>query len=274
MDVLSEAGDFDVPPASRLERRTVPAALPQLAAAILAAPRDRFAVVASEEVTASGATDALVGFAERLGCPVYGAPMHSTQVFPTAHPLWAGAVPADAVLARELLAELDTVLLIGSRGFMTFSFRDVWPVPEQTHLLHLSPAADDLGRTYPTELGVVGDPQATLQALMPLLVGVDDDEVAGLTEAIGARGEERLSRMLERAGAAERRRRADAPACCHGAAGCVAAGPDGRRRGRHERSLRARISPHHEAGPLPVLPRRRLGLGLAGGPRGVARARP
>lgn len=202
MDVLSEEGDFVVPPASRLERRTVPAALPQLAAAILAAPRDRFAIVASEEVTASGATDELVEFAERLGCPVYGAPMHSTQVFPTAHPLWCGAVPADAVQARELLAELDTVLLIGSRGFMTFSFRDVWPVPEQTHLLHLSPAADDLGRTYPTELGVVGDPQATLQALMPLLVGIDDDEVARLTEASGARGDERLSRMLERAAAA------------------------------------------------------------------------
>jgi benzoylformate decarboxylase len=202
MDVLSEEGDFDVPPASRLERRTVPAALPELAAAILAARRDRFAVVASEEVTASGATEALVAFAERIGCPVYGAPMHSTQVFPTAHPLWSGAVPADAVLARELLAGFDTVLLIGSRGFMTFSFRDVWPLPQQTHLVHLSPAADDLGRTYPTDLGVVGDPRATLEALLPLLVDIDDDEVTRLTEASGARGAERLSRILDRAATA------------------------------------------------------------------------
>ncbi len=203
MDVLQDRGDFPVPAPSRLERRSVPAALPELASAILAAPRSRFAVVASDEVARSGAVDALVTMAERLGCVVYGSPMHSTLVFPTTHPLWGGALSPDAEQIRTVLTELHTVLLVGSRGFMTFGYRDAWPVPSDLRLLHLSPAVEDLGRTYPTTLGVVGDPRATFEALMPMLVGVDDAEARSLVDAAGARARDRLAHLVMRAEAAE-----------------------------------------------------------------------
>src|SRR5262245_54819216 len=104
MDVLQEEGEFAVPAASWIGRRAVPAALSDLAAAILAAPRARFAVVAGDEVARSGAAGALAALAERLGCRVYGTAMHSTLVFPTAHPLWAGALPADAEQVHAVLA--------------------------------------------------------------------------------------------------------------------------------------------------------------------------
>ncbi len=202
MDVLQDKGEFAVPAASRIERRAVPAALADLASAILAAPRARFAVVAGDEVARSGATGALVAVAERLGCRVYGPAMHSTLVFPTAHPLWAGALPADAAQTRAQLSGLHTVLLIGARGFMTFGYRDAWPVPPQLRLLHLSPAAGDLGRTYPVSLGLVGDPRATLEALMPLLTGVDERETARLIRAAGAQARHEHDRLRERARAA------------------------------------------------------------------------
>jgi benzoylformate decarboxylase len=199
MDVLQDKGEFVVPAASRIERRTVPAALADLASAILAAPRARFAVVAGDEVARSGATAALVAVAERLGCPVYGPAMHSTLVFPTAHPLWAGALPADAEQTRARLSGLDTVLLIGARGFMSFGYREAWPVPPELRLLHLSPAAEDLGRIYPTSLGLVGDPRATLEALLPLLSGVAGPEVTELIQAAGAEAGERRGRLRQRA---------------------------------------------------------------------------
>ena len=202
MDILQERGDFPVPAPSRIERRVVPAALADLASAILTAPRARFAVVAGDEVTRSGATDALVTVAQRLGCSVYGTPMHSTLVFPTAHPQWAGALTPDAAQIRAELARFHTVLLIGSRGLMTFGYRDAWPVPPGLRLLHLSPAAEDLGRTYPTSLGLVGDPRATLEALVPLLSGVDETETARLIRAAEARASQRLAQLTERAAAA------------------------------------------------------------------------
>jgi benzoylformate decarboxylase len=202
MDVLQDEGEFAVPAASRIERRTVPAALPDLASAILAAPRARFAVVAGDEVAHSGATGALVAVAERLGCRVYGTAMHSTLVFPTAHPLWAGALPADAEQTRVHLSGLHTVLLIGARGFMTFGYREAWPVPPELRLLHLSPAVEDLGRTYPTSLGLVGDPRATLEALVPLLCGVSEPEARELIQAAGAEAEQHRARLRARARAA------------------------------------------------------------------------
>jgi benzoylformate decarboxylase len=202
MDVLQDKGEFMVPAVSRIERRAVPAALADLASAILAAPRARFAVVAGDEVARSGATGALAAVAERLGCRVYGTAMHSTLVFPTDHPLWAGPLPADADQIRAQLAGLHTVLLIGARGFMTFGYRDTWPVPPELRLLHLSPAAEDIGRTYPTSLGLVGDPRATLQALLPLLSGVAETEVRELIQAAGAQAAGDLRRLRERARAA------------------------------------------------------------------------
>ena len=202
MDVLQDKGEFAVPAASRIERRAVPAALPDLASAILTAPRARFAVVAGDEVARSGATGALTALAERLGCRVYGTAMHSTLVFPTAHPLWAGALPADAEQVRALLSGLHTVLLIGSRGFMTFGYRETWPVPPGLRLLHLSPAAEDIGRTYPASLGLVGDPRATLEAILPLLSGIDETETGKLIEVAREQAEQQLRRLRERARAA------------------------------------------------------------------------
>jgi benzoylformate decarboxylase len=202
MDVLQDKGEFMVPEVSRIERRAVPAALADLASAILAAPRAGFAVVAGDEVARSGATGALAAVAERLGCRVYGTAMHSTLVFPTDHPLWAGPLPADAGQIRAHLGGLHTVLLIGARGFMTFGYRDTWPVPPELRLLHLSPAAEDIGRIYPTSLGLVGDPRATLQALLPLLSGVAETEVTELIQAAGAQAAGDLRRLRERARAA------------------------------------------------------------------------
>src|SRR2546430_1056472 len=77
MDVLQDEGEFAVPAASRIERRAVPAALADLASAILAAPRARFAVVAGDEGARSGATGALAAVAARLGCRGYGTPLPS-----------------------------------------------------------------------------------------------------------------------------------------------------------------------------------------------------
>ena len=128
--------------------------------------------------------------------------MHSTGVFPTAHPLWAGALPADAEQTRALLSGLHTVLLIGSRGFMTFGYRQTWPVPPELRLLHLSPAASDLGRTYPTSLGLVGDPRATLEALLPLLSGIDEAETGELIRAAQDQAIQERGRLHERARAA------------------------------------------------------------------------
>ncbi|HTX26735.1 MAG TPA: thiamine pyrophosphate-binding protein [Streptosporangiaceae bacterium] len=202
MDLLEEETDATVPPATTVDQRAVPAALGDLAELVTGVARRRFAVVAGDEVASAGAVGALVSVAERLGCAVYGTPFHSSLVFPTTHPLWSGALPADASQMADLLSSYDRVLLIGSRGFMTFVYKDVWPLPEHVELLHLSPAAGDLGRTYPALLAVAGDPRATLEALAPLLDPLDPDEVAAAAAAVAGLSARRTAEADARADAA------------------------------------------------------------------------
>lgn len=171
MDVLDEQASCSPPPVTPVEGRAVPAALHALAGRIGSAGPGRLAIVAGDEVARSSAVGELVAVAEKLGCPVFGTPLHSNTVFPTLHPLWAGALEPDAEEIRHVLEGFDVVLLIGDRGFMTFGYRESTPVPGGVSLLHLSPVPADLGRTYPASLAMAGDPKATLAALLPLLVG-------------------------------------------------------------------------------------------------------
>ena len=169
MDVLDEQGEAPVPAPSRLERRSVAGGLDELADRLAAADPDRLALVAGDEVAASGAVEALTAVAEHLGCRVHGSPLHSNIVFPTAHPLWAGALAPAASAINSGLAAYDTALLVGGRAFMVYPLTPGPAVPPELELLHLSPDAGQLGRTWPVALGTVGDPKASLEALLPRL---------------------------------------------------------------------------------------------------------
>ena len=184
MDLLDEEGDAPVPGPSRIGRAVVPdaAALDELAARLGAA--DRLAIVAGDEVAHSGGVDALVAVAEALGCAVHGSPLHSNVVFPTTHPLWRNALAPSANAIATTLSQYDTVLLVGGRAFMVYPYAPAQAVPSSVSLLHISPDGHQLGRTWPVDLGLVGDPRATLDALRTRLAAPAD-----LTDARRAREE-------------------------------------------------------------------------------------
>jgi benzoylformate decarboxylase len=167
MDLLDEDDAPDVPARSTVDRRSVAGQLEALAARLTGGAR--VALVAGDEVAASGAVGALVAVAEHLGCPVHGSPLHSNVVFPTAHPQWAGPLPPQADGIGATLSQYDVVLLVGGRAFMVYPWSAGRAVPDAVALLHLSPDPGQPGRTWPVELGVVGDPKASLEALLPLL---------------------------------------------------------------------------------------------------------
>jgi len=125
--------------------------------------------VLGDEVAASAALDAAAEVAETLGARVYGSPLHSNLNFPPSHPLWAGMLAPIATAIASTLAAYDRVFLVGGQAFLVYPFSPGPALPEEVELLHLSPDAGSLGRTWPTRLGVVGDPRATLEALVPLL---------------------------------------------------------------------------------------------------------
>jgi Thiamine pyrophosphate-requiring enzymes [acetolactate synthase, pyruvate dehydrogenase (cytochrome), glyoxylate carboligase, phosphonopyruvate decarboxylase] len=169
MHFMDEVSTAPIPAPSTIERRVVGGSLDQLADLLTSTKPGKLALIVGDEVTASGATEAVVAVAETLGTPVFGSPWHSANPFPTAHPLWSGALPANAVGMRTILEDFERVFLIGGRAFMTYPYTPGPALPPSVELLHLSPDPLQLGRTYATRLGIAGDPQATLTQLLPLL---------------------------------------------------------------------------------------------------------
>ena len=131
------------------------------AAAILRTAR-RPLILLGAGVTVSRGGDELRRLAERLGAPVLPTgPAMGT--LPDDHPLCgdfvSGANPAHAAL----FAEADVVLAAGAHlGFNSTAY---WTVP-LTRLIHLNIEADVIGRSYPAEVGLVGDAKAGLTALL------------------------------------------------------------------------------------------------------------
>ncbi|MQA86347.1 MAG: thiamine pyrophosphate-binding protein [Streptosporangiales bacterium] len=168
MDVLDEEAP-PAPPPSRRDGRAVAGSLGELADLLAAAAPDRLAIVAGDDVAGSCAVDALVAVAEALGAPVFGSPFHGTTVFPAAHPLWRGMLGRSAAGVRKALSGFERVFLVGGQAFMSFPYTPGSPLPEDAELLHLSSDPTQVGRTWPTDLGLVGDIGASLEALLPLL---------------------------------------------------------------------------------------------------------
>lgn len=168
-DVLDAPTTAEAPPRSTVMRSAVGGGLDQLAAALRSVPPDQLALIAGEEVALTGAVDQVVALAEKLGCQVHGSPLYSATVFPTAHPLWAGPLPARADAIRRALAGYRVVCQLGGQALMVYPYAGGSPLPDDVSLLHLSADPDAPGHTHPAALGVVGDIAATIGALLPIL---------------------------------------------------------------------------------------------------------
>jgi thiamine pyrophosphate-dependent acetolactate synthase large subunit-like protein len=69
------------------------------------------------------------------------------------------------VPSEQALHECDTVLILGS----TMPWVDFHPRPGQARGVQIDINSERIGLRYPVEVGLVGDVQATLQALLPML---------------------------------------------------------------------------------------------------------
>ena len=146
----------------------------------------------------SGAVAAAVALAEALGAPVHGAPLHGRGVFPPLHPLWKGMLnPAAVAIAAGPRGLRPRAASSREQAFMVYPYTPGPAVPPEVELLHLSPDAAQLGRAWPVRLGVVGDPRATLEALLPLVQARADGD-----------GRRRRARRGRRRDAGRRGRRA------------------------------------------------------------------
>jgi benzoylformate decarboxylase len=179
MDVMEEMSTIPIPEQSHVDRRPVAGSLELLAEELAAITPGRIIIVAGDEISFHDASPEVVALAEILGAPVFGSSWPAHIPFPTSHPLWAGNLPPKSTEIAECLKDADCVFGLGGKSFITILYTEGSALPKNCKLFQMSVDGSDLGRTYPSELSVVGDIQKSLKVLNRLL----SEKVAGKAEA-------------------------------------------------------------------------------------------
>ena len=122
-------------------------------------------MIVGDRVSDDGAVDQAVKLAELLGLPVYQA--RGAEVsFPTDHSQFFGLFSLRVSEHREVLQRADLVLAIGMDVFdELFYWGDVVLKPT-TKLIHIDPISGRVGKSEPTDVGIIAHYGLALQDLV------------------------------------------------------------------------------------------------------------
>jgi benzoylformate decarboxylase len=164
-DVLKGSGEVEMLKPTRVAPRLRGDAAAVAAAAALLAQARRPLIMAGDAVAQSHAHAELVELAELLGAPVYCEFVPNTASFPSSHPLFRGQMIRTAPAVRKILDDYDLLFSVGADLFTLSLPSDVDPMPGGITLIHLDLDPWEIGKNYPAEVGILGDPKATLPEL-------------------------------------------------------------------------------------------------------------
>jgi acetolactate synthase-1/2/3 large subunit len=168
-----EAGETGAPPAAlggwhapTHRPAADPAAVRAAAAALLSS--ERLVIVAGDGAAASGCGAELLALAEALAAPI-ATSLGARGIVPTRHPRHVGVVGSySAPPANRVVHAAELVLLVGCDTGDQVTH--AWRVPRPgTRIVQIDADPLEFERSYATEVALLGDPRATLAALLEAL---------------------------------------------------------------------------------------------------------
>ena len=193
-NALDHEADVDIEPSHRGYFRTAPDRQAIEDAVRILAGASSPVVIVGDRVAESGATAEAVRVAELLGAGVY-ASRYSAVNFPMSHPHFKGSMRLGFPESRELLSAADAVLMAGklATGYYMFSNPTLRFFGPDTRLVHLDSDPRDVGKTQPTDVGIIADPRVALgelaNALEEGMSGSDTEAAKGRSVALATEHE-------------------------------------------------------------------------------------
>ena len=167
-NALDDEADVEIVPSHETFARSAPDASAIDAAAGILAEARRPVLIVGDRVGQSAGSDAAVRLAETMGARVY-ASYYSQVNFPTGHPQFLGLASPGMPAGKAQLEDADAVVAVGTPvfpGYFYFSGRALNP---NTKLVHIDTDPTQIGRTEPTDVGIVADPRTAMNALTDAL---------------------------------------------------------------------------------------------------------
>jgi benzoylformate decarboxylase len=183
-DILKNDADIDMLEPTRVAPRVRGDADAVAAAAAMLAKAERPVIMAGDCVAQSRAHKELVALAEAIGAPVYVEFVPNTASFPASHPLYRGSMTRSQAGVREVLEKHDLLFSVGGNLFTWSLPSDIDPWPTGLPLIHLDTDPWEIGKNYPAQVAILGDPKATLP---DITAAVGARMTAGAKSAAAAR---------------------------------------------------------------------------------------
>jgi benzoylformate decarboxylase len=196
-DILKSEADLDLMAPTRVAPRLRGDIEAVAAAAQLLATAKRPLIIAGDCVAQSRAHAELAALAEALGAPVYAEFIPSTASFPGSHPLFRGQMTRTAPEVRKILDQHDLLFSVGGDLFTLSLPHGTDPMPPGLPLIHLDIDPWEIGKNYPAQVAILGDPKATLPDITSAVraklsagaAGAARERFASASEAIRAERE-------------------------------------------------------------------------------------
>jgi len=165
MDVLKAEGEIDLGAPTRVDPRLRASREAVERAAEMLRTAKNPVIIAGDAVARGDAYQELAHVAELLGAPVYQQTVSGTCNFPSSHPLSLGPLPRLQKVTRKALEDADLLFSVGA-DLMTMSLpSELEPVPPGLPIIHLHLDPWEIGKNYPAQIGILGDPKETLREL-------------------------------------------------------------------------------------------------------------
>ena len=154
-NALEGMAEMNIVPSRPVHDDTRPSANGIAEAATLLMDASRPMMLVGDRLSDDGALDEAVELAELMGLPVYQA-RGAEVAFPTRHDQFLGALSLRVSQQRAVLQEVDLVLAVGSDPFEELFYWGDVILPPEARLVHIDPDRKAIGRSEPTDVGIVG----------------------------------------------------------------------------------------------------------------------
>ena len=163
-NALEDSAEMEIVPSSKGYFRLSPDPAAVQDAGRMLANSERPIMLVGDRLAQSGGMGPAVRLAESTGARVYAVSL-ARMNFPSSHPQFLGRINPVLPASRELMSTADVVLAVGTNVFSGFFYFSGRSLAAFTRLIHVDSAYREVGKTEPTDVGIVADPKTAIELL-------------------------------------------------------------------------------------------------------------
>ena len=176
MDIMNEASASQMPPRQASSKSSFAPDLIEAADRLAAFNPHTVAILLGDDIPEEAARG-ILDVAHTGGYAVFGTQLASRAAYSSDDVFWHGMLRPDLSAIRDILSSYKAVVIVGSRAFISYPYREGAPLDPETFVIHVADNSNAIGFDVACDIAVVGDIGTSLVALAEALGPLVDRSV-------------------------------------------------------------------------------------------------